>query len=228
MNNNYVNYHSHKMFTNKIVADSPAYYEDYINRAIELGQTVITSVEHGYQGNYFQLNELIQTKNMEFKKRRDKGEINVPKDLKFVFGAEVYWVKDRHIKDKSNCHMIILAKTDNARKKINLMLSKANEDGVFNGRPRIDFELLFELPKDEVFITTACIAYWNKYDDIDDITLRLKEYFGNNFYLEVQNHNTDKQRNLNKHILELHYKHNIPIIAGMDSHYIYEKDSEWY
>ena len=223
--NNYVNYHSHKMFTNVIIPDSPAKYEDYINRVIELGQTVITSVEHGFQGNYWLLNELIRNKNIEFEKCRKKGKKNVPKDLHFIFGTEAYWVKDRHEKDKSNCHIIILAKNENGRRKINLALSKANEDGMFNGRPRLDFELLFELPKDDVFITTACLAYWNKYEDIDNITIKFKNYFGDNFYLEVQNHNTSQQKELNKKILELSKTHNINIIAGMDSHYINEKDS---
>lgn len=215
-----VNYHSHKTYTNAIVPDSPAMYDEYINRVIELKETVITSVEHGFQGNYFLLNEVIQTKNMEFETRRRKGEKDVPENLKFVYGAEAYWVKDRHINDRSNCHMIILAKSDFGRKKINLALSKANEDGMFNGRARLDLELLMELPKDDVFITTACLAYWNKYDDIEDITLQLHNYFGNNFMLEVQNHNTTQQQELNQKILELSKKHNIKIIAGLDSHYI--------
>lgn len=217
---NYVNYHSHKMFTNVIVPDSPAKYEDYINRAIQLDQSVITSVEHGFQGNYWLLNELIENKNKELQERRDKGEKNIPKDLRFVFGTEAYWVKDRHEKDKSNCHMVLLAKNENARRKINLALSKANEDGMFNGRPRLDFELLFELPKDDVFITSACLAYWNKYEDIDEITIKLHNYFGDNFLLEVQNHNTQIQKKINKHILELSKKYNIKIIAGMDTHLI--------
>ena len=53
-------YHSHKYYTNAIYRDSPTSYERYIDRCIELGQTVITSVEHGYQGNYWLLNELIE------------------------------------------------------------------------------------------------------------------------------------------------------------------------
>lgn len=221
---NYENYHSHKMFTNVLIADSPTKYEEYIDRVIELNQSVITSVEHGFQGNYWLLNELIENKNTEFQERRNKGEKDVPKDLKFVFGVEAYWVKDRHEKDKSNCHMVLLAKNENGRRKINLALSKANEDGMFNGRPRLDFELLFELPKNDVFITTACIAYWNKYEDIDEITLKFHKYFGDNFMLEVQNHNTEQQKNINQHILELSKKYNINIIAGMDSHYINMKD----
>ena len=95
---NYVNYHSHKMEANVFIADSPVSYTDYIERAKELGQRVVTSVEHGYQGNYFKLNEEIQKENIELRKRRDKGEENVPQDLKFVFGTEAYCVKDRHPK----------------------------------------------------------------------------------------------------------------------------------
>ena len=205
--NNYVNYHSHKMFTNIIIADSPCNYEEYITRAKLLGQRVVTSVEHGFQGNYYLLHDLCK-KN----------------DMKFIFGAEAYWVKDRHERDKSNCHIIILAKNEKGRKAINLALSKANEDGYFNGRPRLDFELLFSLPSEDVFITSACIAFWNKYEDIDDIIIRLHKYFKDNFLLEVQNHNTSKQMEINKHILELSEEYQIKIIAGMDSHYINSSD----
>ncbi|MGL5765350.1 MAG: PHP domain-containing protein, partial [Sarcina sp.] len=217
---NYENYHSHKMFTNTLVPDSPAKYEDYINRAIELGQTVITSVEHGFQGNYWLLNEMIRKKNVEFENRRRKGEKNVPKNLHFIFGTEAYWVKDRHEKDKSNCHMIILAKNENGRRKINLALSIANEDGVFNGRPRLDLDLIFSLPKDDVFITTACLAYWNKYEDIKELTEKFHNHFGDNFMIEMQPHNTPEQIELNNKILEIAKELNIKLIAGVDSHYI--------
>ncbi|MFA7223103.1 MAG: LAGLIDADG family homing endonuclease, partial [Bacilli bacterium] len=84
-----------------------------------------------------------------------------------------------------------------------------------------------------------CIAFWNKYtiDDrdlpfgdnanvvdyskIDEIVLKLFNHF-TDFYLEVQPHNTQAQKEINAHIMELHYKYNIPIIAGTDSHVIYE------
>lgn len=215
------NYHSHKSWTNaSIIADSPLLYEDYINRAIELGQSVITSVEHGFQGNYWLLNEMILKKNMEFRQRRLKGEENVPRDLKFVFGTEAYWVKDRHEKDRSNCHMIILAKNENGRQAINYMLSIANEDGIFNKRPRIDFELINELPEKDVFITTACIGYWNKYDDIEEITLKFYEKFKENFMLEIQCHHTDSQKELNRRIIAMHKKYGIDIICGLDTHVI--------
>ena len=216
----FANFHSHKTYTNPIIADCPLDYNDYIERTIELGQTVITSVEHGFQGNYWLLNELIRNKNIEFAKRRLKGESNVPEDLKFVFGAEAYWVKDRHQNDRSNCHIVILAKNENGRQEINYALSIANEDGMFDGRPRLDLELLMSLPEDDVFITTACIGYWNKYDDIEEITVKLFNKFKHNFMLEVQNHNTEKQKELNKKILEISRKYGIEIICGLDTHVI--------
>ena len=215
------NFHSHKMWTNTVVADCPLHYKDYIDRCIELNQSVITSVEHGFQGNPWLLNEMILNKNIEFKKRRKKGEKNVPRDLKFVFGVEAYWVKNRFEKDKSNCHIVLLAKNENGRRKINLALSIANEEeAIFNGKPRVDLELLLSLPKNDVFITSACIAYWNKYEDIDEITLKLHDYFGDNFMLEVQNHDTEKQKEVNRHILDLSKKYGIKIICGLDTHVI--------
>ena len=53
----------------------------------------------------------------------------------------------------------------------------------------------------------------------------MHNYFKDNFMLEIQNHNTAKQIVLNKHIKELSEKYNIPMIVGLDSHYIYPEQS---
>ena len=140
-----------------------------------------------------------------------------------MFGAEAYWVKNRHEKDRTNGHIILLAKNENGRRKINGILSDANEDGYYF-RPRVDLELLLSLPKEDVFITTACVAFWH-YDDIEDIVIKLHNHFGNNMMLEIQNHNTDTQIALNKRILKLSQKHGIEMIVGLDSHYIYPEES---
>lgn len=210
--------------------DSAASYEDYAKRAVELGHKVISSVEHGWQGYYYQCYELAQKYN-----------------LKFIFGAEAYWVKDRNkeyeeidpktnfpklnkdgtvktSKDKTNGHIILLAKNENGRRSINKILSIANENGYYF-KPRVDLELLLSLPANDVVVTTACVAYW-QYEDIDDITLQLFKHFGNNFYLEIQYHNTDKQRLISKRTLELSKKYNIPMIVGLDSHYIYPEQAD--
>lgn len=200
------NYHRHTSYSNPWgFKDSAAVNEDYAKRAVELGHKVLSSVEHGYQGYYFETFELAKKY-----------------DLKFIFGCEAYWVKDRHEKDRTNAHIIILAKNENGRRAINNMLSTANEDGYYF-RPRVDIELLLNLPADDVFITTACIAFWS-YDDIEDLLVKLHNHFKSNLYLEIQYHDSKSQIDLNKRILGLSQKYGIEMIVGMDSHYIYPED----
>lgn len=223
------NYHKHTSWSNIFIADSSVTYEDYAKRAVELGHKIISSVEHGWQGYYYQCFELAQKYN-----------------LKFVFGAEAYWVIDRkkeyeeldlngniiidgegnpkkHL-DKTNSHIILLAKTEVGRRAINLILSTANEDGYYF-RPRVDLELLLSLPPNDVVVTTACVAFW-KYKNIEEIVLKLKNHFQKNFYLEIQYHNTESQKKLNKRIKEISQKYNIPMIVGLDSHYIYPEQAD--
>lgn len=200
------NYHRHTSYSNIFIADSAAVNEDYAKRAVELGHKVISSVEHGWQGYYYETFELAQKYN-----------------LKFVFGAEAYWVKNRADKDRSNCHIILLAKNENGRRSINRILSDANETGYYF-RPRVDIELLLSLPADDVFVTSACVAFWH-YDDIEDIIEKLHNHFGNNFMLEIQNHDTEKQIELNKRILNISNRFGIEMIVGLDSHYIYPEDA---
>ena len=73
-------------------------------------------------------------------------------------------------------------------------------------------------------VTTACVAYW-KYSDIEDITKKLFDHFGDSFYLEIQYHNTPKQVEISKRSLAMAQKYGIKMIVGLDSHYIYPEDS---
>ena len=214
-------YHRHTSYSNIYTADSATVNEDYAKRAVELGHKVISSVEHGWQGYYYECFELAKKY-----------------DLKFVFGAEAYWVKDRikeysnginkkgeetFARDRSNHHIIVLSKNENGRQTINDALSEANITGYYF-RPRLDLELLLNLPPNDVFITSACIAF-SGYDDVDDIILQLHKHFGEKFALEIQYHNTAKQKIWNKHLLELNEKYGIDLIVGLDSHYIHEDDA---
>lgn len=52
------NYHKHSHISNIILPDSVATNEDYAKRAVELGQKVLSSCEHGTQGNYRECAEL--------------------------------------------------------------------------------------------------------------------------------------------------------------------------
>lgn len=164
------------------------------------------SGEHGSQGNQFQVYKVAESEK-----------------LKYIHSSEVYWVKNRLEKDRANCHMIIAAKNAEGRGDINFALSIANEDGYYY-KPRIDLELLFNIPKDNVIVTSACVAGWN-YEDAEDVWIKIHNYFGDNFFLEVQYHNTEKQKKLNEKILRIARENNIQIICGLDSHYVKNENS---
>lgn len=208
----WVNYHKHTSLSNKWLKDSPLLPVDYWNELkARYGDKscIYTTVEHGWAGNYFKQYD-------DLEKFNKKNGTNI----RWIYGAEAYWVKDRHEPDRSNCHIVLLARTDKGRKAINKILSIANKNGYY-ARPRIDLDLIDQLPYDDVMITTACIAFWNKYDDIVDIVRHLAESFPH-FYLEVQAHNTPQQKELNRRIIQMSEELNVPIIAGCDSHVITE------
>lgn len=204
------NFHKHTYWSNIKVADSATSIEEYCKRAKELGHGIISSVEHGWQGHYIECHQLAEKYG-----------------LKFVFGTEAYWVKDRLAldenghKDGSNCHIVLIAMNENGRQAINDILSQAAIDGYYR-QSRIDLPLILSLPAEDVVCTTACIAF-HHYEDTEEIIKTLHNHFGNNFYLEVQYHNTDPQKTINKKILSYRKKYGIQLIMGCDSHYIDEK-----
>lgn len=208
----WVNYHKHTSLSNRYMKDSPLLPIDYWNELkARYGDKscIYTTVEHGWAGNYFKQYD-------DLEKFNKKNGTNI----RWIYGAEAYWVKDRHESDRSNCHIVLLARTDKGRKAINKILSIANKDGYY-ARPRIDLELIDQLPIDDVMITTACVAFWNKYEDIGDIVRCLVQKFPH-FYLEVQAHDTPTQKELNQRIIQISEELLVPIIAGCDSHVITE------
>ncbi len=222
------NYHKHSTYS---LIDSATSMEDYVAQTKEYNYKCLFSGEHGWQGQYFYVYNLCE------QVRKDKDN---PYDLRFRYSTEAYWVKDRkqvlyeeytdkkgkiqtrEKKDNTNCHIVLVAKNQDGLEDINFALSIANEDGYYY-KPRLDFELLLNINPKNIIVTSACIAGW-KYEDAEECWLRLYEHFKDNFFLEVQNHNTENQKQLNKKILKLVKQNNIQIIAGLDTHYISEED----
>jgi len=205
---NYQNFHKHCYYSNVITPDSPVAPVDYAKRAVELNQSILSSVNHGWVGRYIEYHELAKKYN-----------------LKYLFGCETYFVKDRFEKDNINAHMVLLAKNESGRRNLNRILSEASITG-FYYRPRIDESLLFSLPPQDVWVTTACIGGIWKYENYEEWILKFKDHFKENFFLEVQNHNTESQQHLNAKIINLSNKHSIKTMFGCDSHYIHRNQSK--
>lgn len=202
----YKNYHKHDHYGNPWMADSITKPEDYCKRAIELGHDSVFTTNHGVTGYIFDWMELCKKYG-----------------LKMHYGTEAYYVPDRFAKDRSNRHLIIIAKNNDGVMQLNDIMTEAHTTG-FYYRPRIDRELLFSLEPKDFIVTTACVAgIWQD----TELILALHRKFGNNFFLEVQSHSMEMQVEANKRILALSKEANIPIIHANDTHYIYPEDLKY-
>lgn len=205
----YANYHKHDIISNIFVPDTHVKCESYLKRIKELGYDCYWTTNHGSGGDIFEARDLC-----------DKYGI------KCFFGVEGYIVPNPLDKDNRNYHIIIIPKTNEARKKVNYITSHASEEG-FYYKPRIFLEDLLKLNKEDIYLTSACVA--GLMHDEDSIELLLKplvEHFGQNFFLEVQNHQDELQKEINRKCLQFSKQYGLKLIAANDSHYIYPEDSK--
>lgn len=228
----YNNYHKHTMYSNLRTIDVIAKPEEYMQRAVELGHTTYFTGEHGFQGNLHESQTLCEKYN-----------------LKPIYSVEAYYVDDILNKtDRKYYHIMLIGMTEKARYEINKIISISNTDG-FYYKPRIGLKELLSLTPTDTVVTTACIAgklsdfliyekdengkrHFVEYASpeiqekcLEEFLYPVWNHFGKNFYLEVQNHNTEDQIVYNKMILALNKKFKIPLIHANDSHYIFEGDS---
>lgn len=108
----YKNYHKHDHYGNPWMVDCVVKTEEYCKRAVELGHDSVFTVNHGVTGNIFEWIEMSKKYN-----------------LKMHYGTEAYFVKDRFTKDRSNKHIIIIAKNNDGVMQLNDIMSEAHSTG---------------------------------------------------------------------------------------------------
>ena len=87
----YNNYHRHDHISNIFTPDTNAHFIDYVNRALELGETNVWTTNHGSGGDIFEAKQLA-----------DANGLNVK------FGIEGYIVPNPLEKDARNYHIILI------------------------------------------------------------------------------------------------------------------------
>lgn len=201
----YNNYHKHDHLSNIFTPDTNTKQKEYISKVAEYGHINYFTTNHGSMGDIFEARTLC-----------DKYGVRC------LAGLEGYIVPNPLEKDKSNYHIIIIPRTDEARKKVNYISSHANIDGYYY-KPRLFLDDLLALDPDDIYITTACCAGLLKDDvSIEKILMPLYSHFGKNIFLEVQTHNEEIQKTINRNALVLSEELGLDLIAANDSHYIDE------
>jgi len=173
-------------------------------------------------------------------------EADKQKLFKPIVGCETYVAKrGRHSKenqdDRSGYHLIILAKNKKGYQNLCKLISTSWIDGMYY-RPRIDHELL-EKYSEGLIVSSACLGgEIHKKVENGDFTgaekaiMWYKRVFGDDFYIELQRHKTDKpnadyttyekQVIQNEELIKLARKTNTKIVASNDVHFVEEEHGE--
>ncbi|MCZ2474291.1 DNA polymerase III subunit alpha [Aquirufa ecclesiirivi] len=157
--------------------------------------------------------------------------------VKPIVGCEFYLVADRHKqsftkeqKDK-RYHQLFLAKNPEGYQNLVKLCSLGFMEGMYSKYPRIDKELVLKYHKG-LIATTCCLGA-----SVPQAILRSgeaeaeKEFkwwldlFGEDYYIEVQNHHIPEQQTVNEVLLRFAKKYNVKVIASNDSHYLDQKDA---
>lgn len=204
---NYTVTHLHTELSNGVTnIDSITKFQDYIDRAIELGMTAIAFTEHG---NIFR-----------HVKKRQYCQKN---GIKYIHGVEIYLTETLEEKIRDNYHCCLYAKNLEGFKELNKLLSHEvafnREDNHFYYTPRISIDELMST-SDNIIIATACLGGVLNGSG-DSLKKRFIDFLINNkhrCFLEIQHHNVSDQIKYNRYLFELHQQTNIPLIAGTDTH----------
>lgn len=134
--------------------------------------------------------------------------------------------------DTRQYHLILLAMNQTGLNNLIKLQSEAAKTCTYNGRFLFDMGMLRKY-NEGVICTTACVANMaaktlNSGDKqlAETILLEYKDIFKDRFYLEVQPNDFDDQINVNNFYIEMHKKHDIPLVATSDVHYVLKTDNK--
>ncbi len=152
--------------------------------------------------------------------------------LKYIIGCEFYLTKDMNDKTTNTAeHLILLAKNKTGYKNLVQLDSLAFVDG-FYYKPKIDYKVLKE-HSEGLICLSACLAGGiprrlldDNYDEAKQLALYLKEIFGEDFYLEIQDHGIAEEKRLIPQLIKLSADIGVELVATNDVHYIDASDAE--
>ena len=210
-----VHLHVHSMYS---LRDSIIKPDDLIARLKEIGQTAVAITDHGSSLGGVSFYKIL----------KENG-------IKYIHGCEMYVCDNLEEKDKTQkpYHLIVLCKNDVGRKNLNRLISLSNRRENMYSKPRIDFQMLKEY-SDGLLVSSACIAgevsrhlMQDDFQGAEMVVSKYKELFGEDYYLEIQSHNTADQVALNRKLVQLAQKMDVPLIVTSDAHHVWEQDRDY-
>ena len=222
----FVHLHVHTQYS---ILDGQAAIGGLFQRAKELGMPALAITDHG---NMYGVKEFL------------KVAKKFP-EVKPIIGCEIYVTKhyDHKIKDKDHrgyFHLILLAKNYDGYKNLMKIVSTGHIEGKYYDKPRVSHEIV-EKYSEGLVCCSACIAgeipraiIAGDMKGAEEAIAWHKKVFGDDFYLEVQQHKTDipgqsqevyeRQIVANEGIFELAEKTGTKVVATNDVHFVRKED----
>ena len=222
----FVHLHVHTQYS---ILDGQSAISDLFARAKELEMPALAITDHG---NMYGVKEFL------------KVAKKFP-EVKPIIGCEIYVTKhyDHKLKDKDHrgyYHLILLAKDYNGYKNLMKIVSTGHIEGKYYEKPRVSHEIV-EKYSEGLVCCSACIAgeipraiIAGDMKGAEEAVMWHKKVFGDDFYLEVQQHKTEipgqsqevyeHQMVANEGIFLLAEKTGTKVVATNDVHFVRKED----
>ena len=155
--------------------------------------------------------------------------------IKPILGCEFY-VHDgdieEHDKNNNPCyHLVLLAKDKAGYANIIKLTSVAWCKGRYV-KPRINWELIKE-HHEGLICLSACLGgevlqhlIKNEVEKAKEVAKRYKDLFGDDYYIELQDHGLDEQKRTNPQLIQIAKELGIKMVITNDSHYLRREDAD--
>ena len=211
----FVHLHVHSEYS---LLDGACRIGDLAKRAKELGQTALAVTDHGVMYGAVAF----------YRACLSEG-------IRPIIGCEVYVAPrtrfdKEHGLDNSYSHLILLCKNDVGYRNLCYLVSCGFTEG-FYIRPRIDWDLLSKHAEGLVCLS-GCVAGYiprrlieDDYDGALRKALELRDLFGEDFFLEIQDHGMPEEHKAAAGLRRLSRETGIPLAATNDAHYVLREDA---
>lgn len=157
--------------------------------------------------------------------------------IKPIIGCEFYVhngdITEKDPNNNPRYHLILLAKNNEGYMNLVKLASDAACKG-FYMKPRINFELLKER-HEGIICCSACLGgevlqnlLKGDYEEAKAVAKRYKDLFGDDYYIELQDHGLEEQKRTNPDLIKLAKELDIKMIITHDSHYLRKEDADWH
>ena len=130
---------------------------------------------------------------------------------------------------EKNHHLILIAKNETGYVNLSHLCTKAQTN--FYRHANITYEMLKQ-HHEGLICLSACLAgelpqyiLHNDMDRAEEFIEFYQDLFGDDFYLEIQNHGIEDEAIVRERVFELAEQYGIKVVATTDSHYINKEDS---